>query len=33
MALGERRIDVLLQAPNLRQLPVHRAAREMGVLL
>ena len=33
MVLGERRIDVLLQAPNLRQLPVHRVARETGVLL
>ncbi|WP_157267758.1 nucleotidyltransferase domain-containing protein [Azohydromonas aeria] len=33
MALGERRIDVLLQAPNLQQFPVHRVARETGVQL
>jgi predicted nucleotidyltransferase len=31
--LGERRIDLLLLAPNLRQLPVHRAARATGILL
>ena len=33
MELGERRIDLLLQAPNLKQLPVQRAARSTGILL
>jgi predicted nucleotidyltransferase len=33
MALGERRIDLLLQAPNLKQLPVHRVAKATGILL
>ena len=28
--LGERRIDLLLQAPNLQQLPVHRVAKATG---
>lgn len=31
--LGERRIDLLLQAPNLQQLPVHRVAKATGTLL
>lgn len=31
--LGGRRIDVLLAAPNLQSLPVHRIARETGVAL
>ena len=31
--LGERRIDLLLQAPNLKQLPVHRVAKTTGMLL
>ena len=33
MALGDQRIDVLLEAPNLMQQPIHRIAREEGVLL
>ena len=33
MELGERRIDLLLQAPNLKPLPVHRVARSTGILL
>jgi predicted nucleotidyltransferase len=32
-ALGERRIDVLLQAPNLKPTAVHRAAKSSGILL
>ena len=31
--LGERRVDLLLQAPNLQQLPVHRVAKATGTLL
>ena len=31
--LGERRIDLLLQAPDLKELPVHRVAKATGVLL
>lgn len=31
--LGEQRIDVLIGAPNLLQLPVHEAARRNGVTL
>ena len=30
MALGDQRIDVLLEAPNLMQQPIHRIAREEG---
>ncbi len=33
LALGEQRIDVVLEAPNLKQLPIHRLAHEHGVLL
>lgn len=33
MQLGERTIDVLLKAPNLRQLPVHDVAAATGMLL
>ena len=33
MELGERRIDLLLQAPNLKPLPVHRVAKSTGILL
>ena len=32
-ALGDRRIDVVLAAPNLREQPIHRVARETGVSL
>ena len=32
-AIGEQKIDVLLAAPNLHELPVHRVARREGVLL
>ena len=32
-ALGDRRIDVVLAAPNLREQPIHRVARETGVAL
>ena len=31
--LGEHRIDLLLRAPNLQQLPVHRVAKATGTLL
>jgi hypothetical protein len=32
--LGQiRKIDLLLDAPNLNQQPIHRIAREQGVLL
>jgi hypothetical protein len=33
MRLGEQRVDVLIGAPNLRQLSVHEAARRRGVEL
>ncbi|MEW6695372.1 MAG: nucleotidyltransferase domain-containing protein [Pseudomonadota bacterium] len=33
MALGEQRIDIVLEAPNLLPLPIHRVAHEQGVLL
>jgi predicted nucleotidyltransferase len=33
LALGEQRIDVVLEAPNLQPLPIHRLAHEHGVLL
>lgn len=33
VALGERRIDVLLQAPNLKRSAVHRAAKSTGIPL
>lgn len=29
--LGDRRIDVLIAAPNLQESAIHRVAREMGV--
>ena len=32
-ALGGRKVDVLLQAPNLTTLPIHRVARQTGVAL
>lgn len=32
-AMGGRRIDVLLRAPNLMELPIHAIAMEEGVLL
>ena len=32
-ALGGRKVDVLLQAPNLMVLPVHRVAKDTGVAL
>lgn len=32
-ALGEQRIDVVLEAPNLPLLPIHRVAHERGILL
>ena len=31
--LGDRRIDVLISAPNLPQHPIHRIARETGIEL
>jgi len=30
-AIGDRRIDIVLGAPNLRQEPIHRVARETGI--
>jgi predicted nucleotidyltransferase len=33
MVLGEQRIDVVLQAPNLKQQPIHVVARSQGILL
>lgn len=33
ISLGEQRIDVLIGAPNLLQLPIHAAARRDGVVL
>lgn len=32
-AIGDRRIDVLLAAPNLREQAIHRVARETGIEL
>jgi predicted nucleotidyltransferase len=32
-ALGEQRIDIVLEAPNLRPLPIHLVAHEQGVML
>lgn len=32
-ALGGRKVDVVLQAPNLKTLPVHLAAKATGVVL
>lgn len=33
LALGEQRIDVLVEAPNLQRQPIHEVARRDGVLL
>ena len=33
LALGERKFDVLLAAPNLREQPIHTLARREGVVL
>lgn len=33
LALGDQRIDVVLEAPNLMALPIHRIAHTEGVLL
>lgn len=33
MMLGEQKIDVLLQAPGLKRLSIHEAARVKGILL
>ena len=33
MALGDQRIDVLIAAPNLPELTIHRIARETGIAL
>ncbi|WP_157826866.1 nucleotidyltransferase domain-containing protein [Macromonas nakdongensis] len=33
LALGDQRIDVVLEAPNLLQLPIHRIAHAEGQLL
>jgi len=33
LALGDQRIDIVLEAPNLQRLPIHRIAHEQGVLL
>ena len=32
-ALGERRIDVVVAAPNIREQAIHRVARESGIEL
>lgn len=32
-AMGGRRVDVLLKAPNLKQLPIHDIAMQEGVIL
>ena len=32
-ALGDRRIDIVLAAPNVREQPIHRVARETGIAL
>ena len=32
-ALGERRIDVVIMAPNIRKQPIHRVALETGIEL
>lgn len=33
MKLGDQKIDVLLDAPGIKRLPIHKIAREQGVLL
>ena len=33
MALGDQRSDVLIAAPNLPELTIHRVARETGIAL
>ena len=33
MKLGEQKIDILMSAPNIKQQPIHRVAKETGVLL
>lgn len=33
LALGDQRIDIVLEAPNLQRLPIHRIAHEQGGLL
>lgn len=33
IAMGGRKVDVILKAPNLLELPIHAIAREKGILL